>query len=62
MIFAIPNKERCNLKKILRLLELVSKRDRQIQSEFDEWKFFNLAPLQHKVVLLVLGTAFAVGF
>ena len=42
------------------LLRFFAKREGKIHSNFDKQKLFNLAPIQHKVVLLVLRTVFAV--
>ena len=39
-----------------------SKREEQIHSNFDKQMFIHLSRIQHKVVLLALGTVFAVGF
>ena len=41
---------------------LFLKREGQKNSTFDKQKFFNLTRIQHKVLLLVLRTVFAVGF
>ena len=46
----------------VKIILVSKKKEDKYKAKFDEWKPFNLPFIQHKVVLLVSQTVFAVGF